>query len=113
MSAFSKLGLIEMTRQRTRESLEHTLCEGCPVCHERGMVRSPETVCCEIFREILRAARTYDHDKLLVLASQTVVDRLIDEDASAVADLQESLGKIIEFQVEPVYTQEQYDVVFL
>ncbi|MDG2078399.1 MAG: ribonuclease G [Pseudomonadales bacterium] len=113
VSAFSKLGLIEMTRQRTRESLEHTLCEGCPVCHERGMVRSPETVCCEIFREILGAARTYDHDKLLVLASQTVVDRLIDEDASAVADLQESLGKIIEFQVEPVYTQEQYDVVFL
>ncbi|MBT8149196.1 MAG: ribonuclease G [Gammaproteobacteria bacterium] len=110
---FSKLGLIEMTRQRTRESLEYTLCETCPVCEARGMLRSAETVCSEIFREILRAARTYDHDKLMVLASQSVVDRLVDEDSAAVADLQESLGKSIQFQVEPVYTQEQYDVVFL
>lgn len=110
---FSDLGLIEMTRKRTRESLEHVLCETCPVCEARGTLRSAETVCSDIFREILRAARTYDHHKLLVLASPAVVDRLLDEDSDAVADLQEILSKTIQFQVEPAYTQEQFDVVFL
>ncbi|MGB5325597.1 MAG: ribonuclease G [Pseudomonadales bacterium] len=113
VGTFTKLGLIEVTRQRTRESLEYTLCETCPVCQARGMLRSAETVCSEIFREILRSARIYEQDKLLVLASQSVVDRLVDEDSAAVADLQEAIGKSIEFQVEPAYTQEQYDVVLL
>ncbi|NNC55823.1 MAG: ribonuclease G, partial [Pseudomonadales bacterium] len=111
VGTFTRLGLVEITRQRTRESLEYTLCEPCPVCQSRGMLRSAETVCSEIFREILRAARTYEQDKLLVLASEPVVDRLVDEDSAAVADLQAALGKSIEFQVEPIYTQEQYDVV--
>lgn len=113
VGSFSELGLIEMTRKRTRESLERTLCENCPTCNARGSLRSAETVCSEIFREILREARAYDHDQLLVLASQSIIDRLLDEDSSAVADLQESLGKSIQFRVEPVYSQEQYDVVFL
>lgn len=110
---FSGLGLVEMTRKRTRESLEHTLCEICTVCNARGTIRSAETVCSDIFREILRAARTYEHDKLMVIASQPVVDRLLDEDSVAVAGLQELLGKSIQFQVDSIYTQEQYDVVFL
>ena len=108
---FSDLGLVQMTRKRTRESLEHVLCEECHVCSARGSLKSAETVCSEIFREILREARAYDNDKLLVLASQSVVDRLLDEDSAIVADLQDSLDKLIEFQVEPVYTQEQFDVV--
>jgi len=112
-SDFSSLGLVEMTRKRTSESLEHILCEGCSACGSRGFLRSAETVCSEIFREILREARAYDHDKLLVLASASVIDRLLDEDSAAVADLQESLDKSIQFRVEPVYSQEQFDVVFL
>ena len=111
VGAFSELGLVQMTRKRTRESLEHVLCEACHVCEARGSLKSAETVCSEIFREILREARAYDNDKLLVLASQSVVDRLLDEDSAIVADLQDSLDKLIEFQVEPVYTQEQFDVV--
>ena len=113
ITGVSELGLVEMTRKRTRESLGHMLCEACPVCEGRGSLKSPETVCYEIFREILREARTYDNDKLLVLASQHVVDRLLDEDSSIVADLEELLGKTIQFQVESMYSQEQFDVVLL
>ncbi|MDA8962968.1 ribonuclease G [Pseudomonadales bacterium] len=111
VGGFSDLGLVQMTRKRTRESLEHVLSESCHVCDGRGSLKSAETVCSEIFREILREARAYENSRLLVLASQSVVDRLIDEDAGIVADLQELLDKQIEFQVEPVYTQEQFDVV--
>ncbi len=110
---FTELGLVQMTRKRTRESLEHTLCEPCTACQGRGTLRSAETICSDIFREILREARAYENEKLLVLASQSVVDRLLDEDSAAVADLEESLDKSIQFQVEPVYSQEQYDVVLL
>ena len=111
VGGFSDLGLVQMTRKRTRESLEHVLSESCYVCDGRGSIKSAETVCSEIFREILREARAYENNRLLVLASQSVVDRLIDEDAGVVADLQELLDKQIEFQVESVYTQEQFDVV--
>jgi ribonuclease G len=83
------------------------------VCQGRGSLKSAETVCYEIFREILREGRTYDHAKLLVLASQEVVDRLLDEESTAVADLSEYLHTTIRFQVEVMYSQEQFDVVLM
>ncbi len=107
----SDLGLVEMTRKRTRESLGRVMCEPCPVCHGRGSLKSAETVCYEIFREILREAKTYDTAELRVLASQSVIDRLLDEDSAAVADLEEATGKTIRFQVENIYSQDQYDIV--
>ena len=113
ISTVSELGLVQMTRKRTRESLERTLCETCSTCQGRGTVKSAETVCYEIFREILREARSYENDTLLVLAAQSVVDRLLDEESGNVADLEEFTGKTIRFQVETMYTQEQYDVVLL
>ncbi|MBR9805221.1 Rne/Rng family ribonuclease, partial [bacterium] len=113
LTGVTELGLVQMTRKRTRESLEHVLCEPCGVCSGRGTVRSPETVCSEIFREIIREARAYDNDSLLVLASQAVVDLLLDEYATVVSDLEGSINKSIQFQVEPIYSQEQYDVVLL
>jgi len=113
ISTVSELGLVQMTRKRTRESLERTLCETCSTCQGRGTVKSAETVCYEIFREILREARSYENDTLLVLAAQSVVDRLLDEESGNVADLEEFIGKTIRFQVETLYTQEQYDVVLL
>lgn len=113
ITGVSDLGLVEMTRKRTRESLEHVLCESCPVCDGRGSIKSPETVCYEIFREILREARAYENDTLLVLASQAVVDRLLDEESSSVADLEEFIAKTIRFQVEIMYSQEQFDVILL
>ncbi len=109
----SPLGLVEMTRKRTRESLEHILCEPCPTCAGRGSVKTAETVCYEIFREILRESRLYEVQKLLVLASQSVIDRLLDEESATLAELEERVGTSIKLQVEALYTQEQFDVVLL
>ncbi len=111
ISEVSSLGLVQMTRKRTRESLEHILCGVCPTCNGRGSVKTPETVCYEIFREIVREARQFDAEKLLVLASQEVIDTLVDEESSAFADLEALVGKPIKLQVEALYTQEQFDVV--
>ncbi|MEW5755593.1 MAG: ribonuclease G [Pseudomonadota bacterium] len=107
----SSLGLVEMTRKRTRESLEHILCESCPVCQGRGSLKTPETVCYEIFRELIREARQYEAQQFLVLASSEVVDRMLEDESSSVAELQEFIGKPVKFQVESLYTQEQFDVV--
>lgn len=113
ISEVSSLGLVQMTRKRTRESLEHILCEPCPTCTGRGIVKSPETVCYEIFREILREARQYDTYQLLVLASQDVIDRLIDDESTGFAELEAFIARPIRLQVEPMYTQAQYDVVLI
>lgn len=110
----SSLGLVEMTRKRTRDSLEHILCESCPSCAGRGTVKTAETVCFEIFRELLREARAYDAaNGYSIVASQRVIDRLLGEESSAVADLEAFIGKPIRIQVETSYSQEQYDVVLL
>jgi ribonuclease G len=111
ISEVSSLGLVEMTRKRIRESLEHILCEECPTCGGRASLKTPETVCYEIFREILREARQFDAQQLLVLASQEVVDLLLDEESDSLAELEAFIGKPIKYQVESLYTQEQYDVV--
>jgi ribonuclease G len=113
MTDMSALGLVELTRKRTRESLEHVLCQPCPVCQGRGMVKSAQTVCYEIFREILREARAFDANQYLVLASQIVIDLLLDEEATSLVQLQEFIGKPIQLKVEAAYTQEQYDVVLM
>jgi ribonuclease G len=109
----STLGLVEMTRKRTRESLEHVLCTVCPTCEGRGTVKSAETICYEIFREILREARQFDARELLVLASQDVVDLLVDEESGSLAELEDFIAIPIKFQVEAMFTQEQYDVVIM
>jgi len=109
----SNLGLVEMTRKRTTESLERQLCEPCPACEGRGSVKTAETVTYEIFREITRAVRQFDAEKLLVLAATRVVGRILDEESAAVAELEEFTGKTIRFQAEEHYAQEQYDVVLL
>jgi ribonuclease G len=113
LTEMSPLGLVELTRKRTRESLEHVLCQPCPTCQGRGMVKTAQTVCYEIFREILREARQFGTEKYLVLASQSVVDMLLDEEASSLMNLQEFIGKSVQLKVEPLYTQEQYDVVLM
>ncbi len=113
ITGVSELGLIEMTRKRTRESLERLLCEDCPVCDGRGSLKTAETVCYEIFREIIRDARAYENDNLLVLAAQPVVDRLVDEESSNLADLEEFTAKTISFRAEPSYSQEHFDIILL
>ncbi len=108
----SPLGLVEMTRKRTRESLEHVLCETCKTCGGRGTHKTVETVCYEIFRELLREARLYDEARqLLVMANQDVIDTLLDEEAASLAELETFIGIPVKLQVESFYSQENYDVV--
>ena len=108
----SELGLVEMTRKRTRESLEHLLCESCPTCQGRGYVKTAETICYEIFREILRYSRDFKSQiGFTVVAHPQVVDRLLTVEATAVSDLEHFVKRVIKFQVENLYTQEQYDII--
>lgn len=111
IASVSALGLVEMTRKRTSESLGRILCQPCPTCDGRGRLKSPETTCYEILREVLREARAFDCDKFLVLAAQVVIDRLLDEESSYVADLEAFVGRTLEFRVESMYSQEQFDII--
>ena len=110
--SLSPLGLVEMTRKRTRESLEHLLCEPCPSCEGRGFVKTPETVCNEIFREIVRQSRQFASRELLILAHQDVVERLLDEESATMAELEAQVGRPIRLQVE-AYGVGHYDVVLV
>ncbi len=110
---FSPLGLVEMTRKRTTESLERQLCEPCSTCNGRGSVRTAETVVYEVFREITRAVRQFEASSLLVIAAPKVVARVMEEESAAVVELEEFLGKSIRFQADEQCHQEQYDVVLL
>ena len=113
VNGFTALGLVEMTRKRTRESLAHVLCEPCPTCAGRGEVKTAHTVCYEILRELLREARAFQARELRVLASQAVIERFLEEESSSLTMLSEFIGRPISVQVESSYTQEQYDIVLM
>ena len=113
LTEISSLGLIEMTRKRTTESLERRLCVPCPYCDGKGTIKSAETVCLEIFREIMRSSRQFEASKLMVVASSKVVELILDEQSATIAELEELTGKSIRFQREDQYAQDQYDVVLL
>jgi ribonuclease G len=109
----SPLGLVEMTRKRTTESLEQQLCESCSVCDGRGSVKSTETMVYEIFREITRAVRQFDAASLLVVAHPNVVNRILDEESAALAELESFIAKTIRLKAEDQYELDQYDVVLI
>lgn len=113
INGFSQLGLVEMTRKRTRESLEHVLCDDCPTCQGRGTVKSVETVCYEILREIVRVHKTIDADRFLVYASTAVADALKGDESHALAEVEIFVGKQVKVQTELLYSQEQFDVVMM
>ena len=109
----SELGLVEMTRKRTRESLGHVLCDPCPACDGKGYTKSIETLCYEIFREVLREAKQYETSRLMVLASQDVIDRLNEDDSTYAAELEQFIGRSISFKAEHQYGLEQFNVVLM
>ena len=113
VNGFSPLGLVEMTRKRTRESLAHVLCEPCPTCQGRGELKTAQTVCYEILRELLREARQFNAREYRILASQQVIDLFLDEESQSLAQLGDFIGKPISLQVETQYSQEQYDVILM
>ena len=113
VNGFTQLGLVEMTRKRTRESLAHVLCEPCPVCEGRGELKTAQTVCYQILRELLREARQFEAREFRILASQQVIDLFLDEESQGLAMLSDFIGKPVSLQVESQYNQEQFDIVLM
>ncbi|HCH01514.1 MAG TPA: ribonuclease G [Vibrio sp.] len=113
INGFTQLGLVEMTRKRTRESIEHVLCSGCPTCKGRGSVKTVETICYEILREVTRVNRAYDADKFVVYAAVAVAEALQGEESHALGELEVFIGKEVKIHAEPLYIQEQFDVVMM
>ena len=113
VNGFTQLGLVEMTRKRTRESLAHVLCQTCPTCSGRGEIKTARTVCFEILRALLREARQFNPQQLRILASQSVVDLFLDEESQSLALLEDFIGKPVAMQVESAYTPEQYDIILV
>ncbi len=110
---FSPLGLVEMTRKRTRESLAHMLCEPCEVCAGKGSVKTARSVAYDILREILREARQFNPREFRVVAHAKVVELFLDEESQHLAGLSDFIGKPISLQAEAAMSQEQYDIVLM
>ena len=113
VGGFSQLGLLEMTRKRTRESLAHMLSETCPACEGKGALKTPRSVCYDILREILREARSFNPREFRIVASPKVVELFLDEESQHLAGLSDFIGKPISLQSESAMTQAQYDIVLL
>src|SRR5574340_161899 len=113
VNGFTALGLVERTPKRTRESLAHTLCEPCSTCQGRDVLKTPQTVCYEILRELVRESRQFNAREFRILASQQVIDLFLDEESQSLAQLGDFIGKPIYLQVETQYSQEQYDIVLM
>jgi len=113
LNGFTQLGLVEMTRKRTRESLEHVLCEPCATCQGRGTVKTARTVCYEILREILREARQFNAREFRILAAQSVIDLFLEEESQSLAMLGDFIGKPVSMRVETSYPQEQFDIILI
>ena len=108
---FSDLGLVELTRKRTREGLADLLQESCPNCHGIGKIKTSETVCNEIFRAVMRGCHAYSAAATTVIASPLVIDRLIEEESDTLADLEAFTHRPIRLQVDTTFMQDRYEVV--
>ena len=113
VNGFTQLGLVEMTRKRTRESLAQVLCEPCPACDGRARLKTAQTVCYMILRELTREARQFSAREFRILASQQVIDMFLDEESQALAMLSDFIGKPVSLQVESAYNQERYDIILM
>lgn len=113
LNGFTSLGLVEITRKRTRENLSNVLCEPCPTCQGRAEIKTAQTVCYEIQRKIVREDRQFEANGYRILASQSVIDMFISEESSSLSLLMGFIGKPISLSVDASYTQEQFDVVLL
>jgi ribonuclease G len=113
VAQLSSLGLVEMTRKRTRDSLGRMLQEECKRCHGSGYIKSLTTICYQLFREIVAEARAYPCEKLMVIAHPSLIDLLLGEESEDVAALETFLGKEISFKSDSNLSPEHYEIALL
>ncbi len=106
----SELGLGQMTRKRTRESLLRLLTEPCPHCEGRGVVKSKTTICNEMFREILRVAPDITGPRIVVRCHPAIGEMLVDEERGGIEWLERRLHKTITVVARKHFYPEQYEV---
>ncbi|OYY94082.1 MAG: ribonuclease E/G, partial [Methylophilales bacterium 16-45-7] len=113
VNGFTPLGLVELTRKRTRESLAHLLCESCEVCKGRGELKTAQTICYEIMRELLRESKQFDAKEFKILASTEVTNMLMDEESQSLANLSDFIQKPVSLQIETAYGREEFDIIWI
>lgn len=113
VNGFTPLGLVELTRKRTRESLAHLLCEACEVCQGRGELKTAQTICYEIMRELLRESKQFDAKEFKILASTEVINMLMDEESQSLANLSDFIQKPVSLQIETQYAREEFDIIWI
>jgi ribonuclease G len=116
IEGFSSLGLVQMSRKRTRESLIQQICEPCAQCGGAGFVKTPESTCLEVFRAIVEDARVRcdgPRQDYLIRSTPDVVDRLLDEDAEQLKRLSDQISRDITIQVEPSCRPGEFDIVLV
>ncbi len=113
VNGFTPLGLVEMTRKRTRESLAHLLCEPCDACQGRGEFKTAQTICYEIMRELLRESKQFNAKEFKVIASSSVIDLLLDEESQSLANLSDFIHKRVTLQADSQYARETFDIVWI
>jgi ribonuclease G len=113
INGFTQLGLVEMTRKRTRESLAHVICEPCPTCQGRGEIKTAQTMCYEILREVVREAKQFNPKEMRILAAPSVIDLFLEDESATLAQISQDIERTVSLQAEPAYSQEQYDIVLL
>ncbi len=118
IEGFSALGLVQMSRKRTRESLAQVMCAPCANCNGQGIVRTAESTCVEVLRTLAQDYQARCNQKggkgdYLIRATEAVVDRLLDEDAEHLTALSQTMQREVRIQVEPNYLEGQFDIVLV
>jgi len=106
----SGLGLVEMTRKRTRDTLTRLMCEPCPYCEGTGKVKSTLTVCHELIRELVKVLKKTQATSVYIYTHPEVTARLCSEDLGIIESLEEAYGKNLLIRSENGYHIEQYEI---
>jgi len=109
----SELGLVEMTRKRTRENLVQTVCEPCAYCEGRGYVLSRQSVAYKVLREIRKDLPRFRGRQIALNVHARVAEQLLGPERATLAQLERDLGRQIEVQAKPGIHQEQFEVLAL
>ena len=109
----SELGLVEMTRKRTRENLVQTLCEPCSHCEGRSYVLSRESVAFRVLREVRKHLPRLEGRPIAIAVNPHVAEELLTRSKQGLSDLSRSIGKEIEIRARPGMHQEQFELLVL